>query len=170
MVKGILSTLLLAATVAGCSNTKVSTWYSREEFVTYNKEGHMFTMTDTYLANRNFEQVVATMKQKAAECLDSDSTMTRTSGGLQTMRVTDHFRTTVRVVSPGRAELTTQHTSSGIKMVGKVPDGGYYDQAVDLERVTPTSTRLTYYGLSGWKDNWAAMKKWAAEGQTAACP
>lgn len=170
MKKTALSVLLAAAALAGCSNVKTGTWYSREEFVTYNKEGRMMSMTDTYVANRKFDQVVAVLKQKSADCLDTDSVMSRTSGGIQTMRVTDHYRTTVQVVAPGRAELTTQYTSTGMTYLQKVPDGGFYHRAVDIERLTPTTTRLTYYGssFSGSKETWAKMKKWT-DGQSDSC-
>jgi hypothetical protein len=170
MQKTALSVLFVATALAGCANVKTGTWYSREEFVTYSKEGRMMSMTDTYVANRKFEQVVAVLKQKSADCLDSDSVMSRRSGGIQTMRVTDHFRTTVRVVAPGRAELTTQYTSSGITYLQKIPDGGFYHRAVDVERLTPTTTKLTFYGssFSESKSTWAAMKKWS-DGQSDAC-
>ncbi|MFL6691430.1 MAG: hypothetical protein ACJ8GO_00565 [Ramlibacter sp.] len=88
MAKATLSAVFMAATLVACANVETGTWYSRQEFVTWNKEGRMFSMTDSYVSHRKFDDVVAVLKQKSAECLDVDSTMTRKSGGLQTMRVT----------------------------------------------------------------------------------
>lgn len=172
MLKIVFPTLFVVTTLAGCANVKSGTWYSREEFVAYNKEGGLMAMTDTYVANRKFDQVVTALKQRSADCLDTDSTMARRSGGIQTMRVTDHFRTAVRVVAPGRAELTTQFTSDGITYLQKVPEGGFYHRAVDIERLTPTTTKVTYYGssFSGSKETWAMMKKWSDGQALEACP
>lgn len=170
MHKAAVPILFAALALAGCAGNHLAP-QSRTEFVAYSTEGRTFSMMDSHVANRKFDLVVATLKQKSQECLDGDANMTRRSGGIQTMSVTDRFRTDVRIVSPGRAELTTQYTSTGIIYLQKIPDGGFYSRAADIERLSPTTTKITYYGPSfdSSKKVWAAMKQWS-DGQAAPCP
>lgn len=128
-------------------------------------------MMDTHISHRSFEQVVQSLRQKSKECFDTNVTTTRTQGGVRTMNIKDEFRTTVRVLSAGRAELTTQFTSKGIVYLQKVPDGGFYHRAVDIARVSPSKTKLTYYGskFESSKLAWAAIKQWG-DGKATACP
>jgi hypothetical protein len=71
--------------------------------------------------------VVKSLKQKVDECLQVNVTMKRTEGGMTTMNTTDEYRTKVVAIDKNHAELTTQY-------------------AVDIERLTPSTTKLTYYG------------------------
>jgi hypothetical protein len=60
---------------------------------------------------------------------------------------------------------------SGQIVVQKVPEGGFYHRAVDIERVSPRTTKLTYYGpsLESGKKAWTAIKQWS-DGKPSACP
>src|SRR5262250_1994623 len=67
-------------------------------------------LVDTYVVKRRFEDVVKSLQQNVAACLNQDVTTTRTQGGMTTMNQTDEWRTTVKVVSKNLAEVTTQQT------------------------------------------------------------
>jgi hypothetical protein len=144
---------------------------TRQEFVQMNVKGAAFSMVDSHVAHRSFDTVVRNLKNKSAECLDTNVTTRRTENGMPTMNVKDEFRTTVRVVSANRAELTTQYRSKGITYAQKVPEGGFYRRAVDIVRLSANTTKLTYYGSSfdSSKKIWATIKQWS-DGESAPCP
>jgi hypothetical protein len=158
----------MASILFGCAGANPQT---RDEYVQSHVRGVPFSMTDTYVSSRGFDQVVASLRRKSEECFNTNVRTTRTQGGVRTMNIRDEFRTSVRVVSAGKAELTTQFTSKGIVYLQKVPDGGFYNRAVDIHRVSPSSTKLTYYGstFESSKLAWAAIKQWA-DGKATACP
>ncbi len=159
----------IAAVLAGCAGLTPS--QTREEFVQRKLHGEPFSMVDTHVTKRRFEDVVNTLSQKTAECFNVDITTRRSEGGMTTMNLKDKYRTTVRTVNANRAELTTRHTTKGMATPQKIPKGGLYYRAVDIERLSSGSTKLTYYGpsVAGAKAAWAAMKLWS-DGQPAACP
>lgn len=168
-MKKAMTLAAAAALLGGC--TTMGAPQTRADYVQAIAGGVPFTMTDSHVAKRRFDDVVSSLRQRAPECFDGTATMTRVSGVMTTMNVRDDYVTTVRTVSATRAELTTQFTSKGIIYVQKVPAGGFYSTAVDIERLGPSSTRLTYYGSSfdGGKKSWAALKQWS-DGLAAPCP
>ena len=164
-------TLVLSAAVvvAGCAGNNPQT---REEFVKTRRDGVPFNMTDSHVANRRFEDVVSTLRKKSEECLNVDVTMTRTQGGIKAMNATDEYRTQVKLVGPNMAELTTQfHMAKGQIVTQKVPEGGFYTRAVDIERISARTTKLTYYGpsLESGKKVWGTIKEWS-DGKNSPCP
>jgi hypothetical protein len=144
---------------------------TREEFRKRRLDGAPLSMVESYTANRRFEDVVNALKQKTDECFNVNVTTRRSQGGITTMNATDEYRTTVRVVGPNMAELTTQFQMKGQIVLQKVPEGGFYRRAVDIERISPRTTKLTYYGssLDSGKKAWAAIKEWS-DGKASACP
>ena len=160
--------LVISMALWGCAGSNPQT---REDFVKTRQAGVPFNMTDSYVANRRFEDVVKALQQKAGECLNVDSTMTRTQGGVTTMNAKDEYRTSVRVLDRDRAELTTQFQMKGQIVMQKVPEGGFYNRAVDIERASPRTTKVTYYGssLDSGKKVWAAIKDWS-DGKSSPCP
>lgn len=159
----------IAAVLYGCAGLTLS--QTREEFVQRKLNGEPFSMVDTYVTKRRFEDVVKTLSQKTTECFNVNVTTRRTEGGMTTMNLKDEYRTTVRIVNPKRAEMTTQHTTKGMVSLQKVPEGGSYHRAVDIEKLTSSSTKLTYYGpsLDSGKKAWAAIRQWS-DGQPSPCP
>jgi hypothetical protein len=159
----------VAVVLSGCAGMEPA--QTRKEFVQKNLDGVPFSMVDKYVAKRRFEDVVAALRQKTAECFNVNVTTTRSQGGMTTSKVRDEYRTTIRLVSANRAELTTQHTSKGIVYLQKIPEGGFYSRAVDIDRLTLGTTRLTYYGSSfeSGKKAWAAIKDWS-DGKATPCP
>lgn len=160
---------LAAAILAGCGATMNP--QTRDEYRQTIASGAPLTMTDTYVAKRRFDDVVKSLKQKVDECLQVNVTMKRTEGGMTTMNTTDEYRTKVVAIDKNRAELTTQFTMKGAIVLQQVPPGGFFSTAVDIERLTPTTTKLTYYGAStsGGKAKWDALKQWS-DGKQVACP
>ena len=87
------------------------------------------------------------------------------------MNQTDEWRSSVRLADKNRVEVTTQMAMKGAIVPGKVPPGGLYMTAVDIERLTPSTTKLSYYGStsSGSKERWDLMKQWS-DGKPTPCP
>jgi hypothetical protein len=158
----------IIATLSGCAGINPQT---RDEFRQSKLDGVPFSMVDSYMSSRRFEDVVNTLKQKTSECFNVDVTMRRTQGGITTMNARDEYRTTVRIVSANRAELTTQFHMKGQIVLQQVPEGGFYNRAVDIERLAQNKTKLTYYGNSfeSSKLAWNVMKQWS-DGQATPCP
>ena len=159
----------IAAVLYGCAGLTLS--QTREEFVQRKLNGEPFSMVDTYVTKRRFEDVVKTLSQKTTECFNVNITTRRTEGGMTTMNLKDEYRTTVRVVNLNRAEMTTRHTTKGMVSLQKVPEGGAYYRAVDIERLTSRTTKLTYYGpsIDSGKRIWTAIMQWS-DGQPSRCP
>lgn len=160
---------LAAAVLSGCSMNYPQT---REEF----RQGLVssdssYKLVDSYVAKRRFEDVVKSLQQNVEACFNQDVTTTRTQGGMTTMNQTDEWRTTVKVINRNLAEVTTQTTMKGAIVPVKVPPGGFYVTAVDVERLTPATTKLSYYGstTSGSKERWDLVKQWS-DGKPTRCP
>jgi len=134
-----------AVVLCGCSSYP----QTREEFRKSILGGSGFSYTDTYTSTRRFDDVVRTLKQKTDECLQANVTTTRTQGGMNTMNQTDEYRTTVRIVDKSHAELTSQIAMKGAILTEKMPSGGYYKAAMDIQALSATRTKLTYYGDDG---------------------
>ena len=163
------SLALAAALLSGCAMNYPQT---REEF----RQGLVssdssFKFIDTYVAKRRFEDLVKSLKENVQQCFNQDVTTTRTQGGMTTMNQTDEWRTTIEVINRNRAEITTQMAMKGAFVPAKVPPGGFYVTAVDIERLTPSSTKLSYYGStsSGSKERWDLIKQWS-DGKPTPCP
>jgi hypothetical protein len=168
-MRNAICVALATVVLSGCSMHYPQT---REEF----REGVVssdsrFKFIDTYVAKRRFEDAVKSLKQNVEECFDQNVTTTRTQGGMTTMNQTDEWRTTVTVINRNRAEVTTQMTMKGAIVPVKVPPGGFYVTAVDIERQTASTTKLTYYGstTSGSKERWDLIKQWS-DGKPTPCP
>lgn len=160
-------TALLVLTVAllGC----VATPQTRDEFMQQVKEYPTLGLHETYTANRRFEDVVRTIEAKWQECYNVARTTTRTQGGMTTMRYRDTYHPRSEKVSNTLVHLTLQETSEGIVMLNKIPPGGLYVAALDLERLPANKTRLTWHSAKlGWRDGWERNKQWS-EGKNVAC-
>ena len=60
-------------------------------------------------------------------------------------------------------------TTRGMVMLSKVPEGGEYIVALDIERAGKNSTRLSWYSRpGGWRDEWELNKQWS-EGKDLPC-
>jgi hypothetical protein len=161
---------LAAAVLSGCSSTQYP--QTREEFrQSLVSSDTRFKFVDTYVVKRRFEDVVTSLKQNVPQCFNQDVTTTRTQDGMTTMNQTDEWRTTVKVIDRNRAEVTTQQIMKGAIVPVKVPPGGFYVNAVDIERLTPSTTKLSFYGTtsSGSKERWDLIRQWS-DGKSTPCP
>jgi hypothetical protein len=159
----------LATVLSGCAMNYPQT---REEFrQQIIAADSRFKFIDTYVAKRRIDDVVKSLQQNVVQCFDQNVTTTRASGGITTMNQSDEWRSTVRVVDRNRAEVTTQMAMKGAFVPGKVPPGGLFMTAVDIERLTPSTTKLSYYGStsSGSKERWDLIKQWS-DGKQTPCP
>jgi hypothetical protein len=161
--------LLAAVLLSGCSMHYPQT---REEF----RQGLVasdtrFKYVDTYVANRRFEDVVKSLKANVSQCFNQDVTTTRTQGGMTTMNQTDEWRTKLEVIDRNHAEVTTQQTMTGAIVPVKTPPGGFYVNAVDIDRATLSTTKLSFYGTtsSGSKQRWDLIRQWS-DGKPTPCP
>lgn len=150
--------LLFTATavLAGCALPMGP--QSRSDFVQEKRAGASITAVDGHIAHRRFDQVVGLLQRKADECLN----LARRGQGTHAA---------LRMVGSGRAELTMQVATPSTPFLRRLPEGGSYHLAVDIERVSATMTRLTYYGpgLETGQQDWAAIKEWS-DGEAAPCP
>jgi hypothetical protein len=154
--------------VSGCASMDPQT---RDEYRTAVDGGRPFTMKDSFVARRGFDEVVRTLRQKSDECFNVNIKTTRKQDGITTMATTDEVRTVIRVVNSKRAELTMQTNPKGIVMLNKVPAGGFYRMTIDIDRLAAGTTRLTYYGSSTdhGKRRLAVIKQWS-DGKQVGCP
>ena len=168
-MRNAISAVLAAAVLSGCAMNYPQT---RDEFrQQIVASDSRFKFIDTYVAKRRFDDVVKSLQANVVQCFDQNVTTTRAQGGMTTMNQTDEWRSSVRVVNRNRAEVTTQMAMKGAIVPGKVPPGGLYMTAVDIERLTPSTTKLSYYGStsSGSKERWDLVKQWS-DGKPTPCP
>jgi hypothetical protein len=144
---------------------------NREEFKTAVSKGAAFMKVHTHVANRRFEDVAKVLKAKTEECLNVRVTSTgRNSQGRVNYASAKDYHSSFRTVNKGRAELTVQQDPKGTRIGPKMPKGGFYFVALDVDRSSGNTTKLTYYGPSrGWDKTFDAIKKWS-DGESAACP
>lgn len=160
--------ICLIMLVSGCASMDPQT---RDEYRTAVDGGRPFSMKESFVAKRGFDDVVRTLRQKSDECFNVNVRTTRKQNGMTTMDTTDEVRTVIRVVNSKHAELTMQTNPKGIIMLNKVPEGGFYRMAIDIDRLTAGTTRLTYYGSSTdhGKRRLAVIKQWS-DGKPVGCP
>jgi hypothetical protein len=158
----------ISVLLSGCASMDPQT---RDEYRTAVDGGRPFSMKESFVTKRGFDEVVRTLRQKSDECFNVNIKTTRKQDGMTTMATTDEVRTVIRVVNSKRAELTMQTNPKGIVMLNKVPEGGFYRMAIDIDRLTAGTTRLTYYGSSTdhGKRRLAVIKQWS-DGKQAGCP
>ena len=157
---------LALVTLSAC----VTVAQTREEFRTRVAAGQALSTTDAYVAKRGFEQVTKVLSQMSERCLNYQVTQSRSEGGMTTSSSTTAFVASFRVVSNNHAELTIRRIpKSKLSFAPGAPEGGLYYVAVDVDRLSPTSTKLTYYGPSGWNKGYGAIKSWS-DGQPSGCP
>lgn len=152
--------------LAGC----VTTPQTREDFKSWTKEHTTLALCDTYTVNRPFDVVVASLREKWQQCYDINKSTTRISGGMMTSSYRDTFHPRSRKINNSLVELTLQMTTEGMIMLNKVPEGGEYNVALDIERLSKNKTKLTWhsYVFGGWRDVWETNKQWG-DGKDAAC-
>jgi hypothetical protein len=158
--------LAAVALAAGCNTAPLT----RDEFKKGVQSQSMLTLTGSHASSRRFEDAVAMLERKWKECYGFQRTTTRTQGGMTTMNYKDTYHPRVRKVSSSLVEMTLQMTTEGMIMLSKVPEGGDYIVALDVERAAGNKAKLTWYSgsLGGWKAAWERNKQWS-DGKDVAC-
>jgi hypothetical protein len=163
-MRGILS-IITVIFLAGC----VTSPQTRDELKTTMINHPSLAIVGTYTTNRRFEEVVATLDRKWQECYGIRKTTTRTEGGMTTMSYRDTFHPQSRKVNNSLVEMTLQMTTEGMIMLSKVPPGGDYIVALDLQRLSGNKTKLMWYSSAwGWTEAWERNKQWS-DGKNMAC-
>ena len=162
----VLPLLAAAAILAGC----VTSPQNRDDFKKMIQGYPSLSVNATHTTSRRYEDVVATLERKWKECFAVQRTTQRTQGGMTTMRYTDTYHPRSRRVNNSLVEMTLQQTTQGMTMLNKVPEGGEYMVALDIERAPGNKAKLTWYSpsLGGWKSAWERSRDWS-EGKDVAC-
>ncbi len=143
---------------------------TRDEFRANVAGGRALSAMDTYVAKRGFDEVTRMLKQKSEECLNYQMTQSHSEGAMTTSKITTNFTASFQVVNNNHAELTIRKNPKGkLSFSPGAPEGGLYYVAIDIDRLTPNTTKLTYYGPSGWDKGYSAIKSWS-DGHPARCP
>ena len=158
-------TLLLAVVLlAGC----VAAPQTRDELKTTAVAHPSLSVVGSYTSSRRLEDVAATLERKWQECYSVRRTTTRTTSYGAQASYSDTYKPQMRKVSNSLMEMTLQMTTQGMVMVTKVPPGGEYVVALDLERLAGNKTKLTWHSIRGWDESWERNKRWS-DGKDVAC-
>jgi hypothetical protein len=165
-MKRVVYFFVVAAMLAGCATTSPQ---SRDELKSFAKAHTTAMIYESYTSRRRFEDVVASLELKWNECYGISKTTTRSENGVRTSQYRDTFHPHFVKVNGFLVEMTLQMTTEGMVMLSKVPPGGDYIVALDVERLLGGKTRLTWHSAAwGWKDQWEVNKQWS-DGKEAAC-
>ena len=158
--------MLVPVLLAGCNNMP----QTRGDFTTMAAEHKSWYIAESHTSNRRLEDVAATLQRKWNECYSVARTTTRTQGGMTASRYTDTMHPRSVKVSNSLVEMTLQVTTEGMVMLNKIPEGGEYRVALDLERQPGNKTKLTWYSpsVADWREVWERNKKWG-DGKDVAC-
>lgn len=122
----------------------------------------------SYTSKRRFEDVIATLELKWNECYGISKSTTRYGNG-DAAQFRDTLHPRIDKVNGFLVEMTLQVSREGMARLGKVPEGGDYMVALDVERLLGAKTRLTWHSATaGWQEQWELNKQWS-DGKEAAC-
>lgn len=110
MFKLVLVTGVASIIVSGCGGMTPQT---RSEFVKANVDGIAFSMVDTHVSNRSFDEVVKSLRQKSDECFNNNVTTTRSQGGVTASDIKDEFQ------QGPRAEREQGRTDDAVHVEGR---------------------------------------------------
>lgn len=157
--------LVAVGVLSGCAQMP----QTRPEFQQLVRSGASLSKTDSHVTKRSLEEVVRSLEPRLTDCFDYNVTWRQAAGVATVGASREQWRSSVRPVDRNRVEVTVQRTVGGA--VQKQPEGGIYVMAVDLDRIDPSTTKLTFYGSStGFgTTSWDSLKRWS-EGKAGPCP
>jgi hypothetical protein len=156
--------LIVAILLGGC----VAAPQTRDELKTTAVAHPSLSVVGSYTSNRRFEDVAANLDRKWQECYSVRRSTTRIETSGARASYSDTYRPQSRRVSNSLVEMTLQMTTQGMTMLTKVPSGGEYIVALDLERLPGNKTKLTWHSIRGWTKSWERNKQWS-DGKDVAC-
>ena len=161
----ILTTLFFTALLSGCA---VHQPQSAAEFRQV-APGAAFGKHDSFVVERNFDDVAGTFEKQAYKCLDQRIRMTE-SGHMYHHVVVTKYTPTV-LVAETTAELHLQYVhEQGVLAVSGIQDKGYYLMVADATRLDGNNTQIDmYHPTIGHDAVVRAVKGWAT-GDNVGCP
>jgi hypothetical protein len=164
-MRAIIAVLLLA----GCATFQPS--QTAEEFRRA-ASAALLPRTGAIEVDRSLQDVTATFRKYAPECLDGTTTAT-TKTYTNYREIIRTYVTTYKprvVVTPERVELHVQWHTNGEIHVSRVPEGGAYRLVADAYSMSDGRTRLQWFDVTAGQDFLLdAIKGWAS-GQNLQCP
>ena len=142
---------------------------TRTEFVESVAAGKGPTKVETVTVDRSLDEVLATLEEKSAECLD---VVVERSGYVGThMEVSSSdYNPTLERIDDDSAEFSLQveHRPRGVGH--KPPPGGLYLMAADITALGDDRSEIVLYRPTlGFKKIAASFRSWV-EGSAAGCP
>jgi len=156
--------LIVVISLAGC----VAAPQTRDELKTTAVAHPSLSVVGSYTSSRRFEDVAASLERKWQECYAVRRSTTREASSGARATYTDSYRPQFRKASNSRVEMTLQMTTQGMTSLTKLPPGGEYIVALDLERLPGNNTKLSWYSIRGWTSSWERNKQWS-DGKNVAC-
>lgn len=164
MSKRFALLLLAVGLIAGCANPK-----TRGEFKTVVVDHPSLSLHGTHTSARRMNDVLLSVQRKWNECFAGVVETTRVQNGITAMKTRDTYRVDVEKPKETIAELTLLSTTTGAVVING-REGGNFAAALDVERVSPTKTKITWYSAAlGWSDGWQRTKEWS-DGKNTPCP
>jgi hypothetical protein len=158
------SLLIVVISLAGC----VAAPQTRDELKTTAVAHPSLSVVGAYTSNRRFEDVAASLERKWEECYSVRRSTTREASSGARATYTDTYHPQSRRVSNSMVEMTLQMSTKGMTNLTKLPPGGEYLVALDLERLPGNKTKLSWYSVRGWTESWERNKQWS-DGKNLAC-
>ena len=160
-----LTTFLVTTLLTGCAVHQPQTAAEFRQVA----PGATFGTHDSFVVNRNFDDVARTFEKQAYKCLDQRIRMTE-SGHMYHHVVVTKYTPTVQV-SENTAELHLQYVhEQGVLAVSEIPEKGYYLMVADATRMDANTTQIDMYRPTIGHDAVVrAVKGWAT-GENVGCP
>lgn len=162
VVMRVLLLIALMLLLVGCATPK-----NADEFRQLTRNGP-FKLVETFEVPRPFNDISATLRKKANECLDVTINWTAEFGRYRNKRSgTDIYKPTF-ISNSKSAELHLQLKRSAVTEIGSPPDGNYR-VVLDATPLAKDRTRIDTYALSiDDKAILKAMRGWV-RGDNLAC-
>lgn len=157
-MKRVVYFFAVAAMLAACATPLLQ---SRDELKSFAKDHATLMISESYTSSRRFEEVVAALQGKWEACYGTGQNAAGTENTASTSRAV--FHPNFLKVNSFLFEMSLQ------KSQDKIPEGGNYLVALDVERLLGGKTRLTWHSAAKeWKEQWELNKQWS-DGKDAAC-
>lgn len=142
---------------------------SRTEFIEAVAAGRGPTKVETVTVDRSLDDVVATLEQKSAECLDVVVKRSGYVGTHMEVSSSDYNPTLERIDADSAAfALQVEHRPRGVGH--KPPPGGLYVMAADLTAIDEHRSEIVLYRPTmGFKKIAVSFKGWL-DGSNEGCP
>ena len=142
---------------------------TRQEFVSAVTAGRGATIRETFVIERDIDEVYKTIERRSSPCLDVEVRRSGFVGGQMEVSSSD-YNPTLRRVGRNSAEFALQvvHRPRGVG--ASPPPGGLYVMAADLRSLGKGRTEVVLYRSKiGFKKIYSSFTQWAS-GEDESCP